>query len=323
MFDPPAPPEELRDLALLLEALASGAGPHQPGRRGHLGRGGLARLAQGRRLGRRQTGRPGPVLRTPKRDRPEAPGEVSLARPVSGTSRPVEHGCLLRPVGQAGEEMARPIRDRPVRRRPDPPLHPFGPGRRPSRTYRPQGRSASSRAGSACRKRPPLRALAPAARTLNDPGSHQAAPRALLRLDRNRGLPAKAVAPAVVAETRRILDRQHSQPRNPHRRPRRCLCDTLLHPHLAVPQQPTDLHRARSAAPPPPDRNPPGPGSDKTSRQQPTRPVPVTGPAKRHSVGPPATPLAQGNSRQTKDSEPHAPQTLTHKTHQGPDVGMR
>ncbi len=164
------------------------------------------------------------------------------------------------------------------------------------------------------------RGPAPAAGTLAEPGSHQAEQRAGLRLARHRGLTDKAVAPAGGADTRRGLGRQTIQTRHPRRR----LCDHLLHRHLAGPQQPPAPHRTRAAAPPTPDRTPLGTGSDQTSRQQPTRPVHATVPAKRHSVGHPSIPLAQAQlPANTGIRTAHTPPTLTHKTQRGPDVCMR
>ena len=70
-------------------------------------------------------------------------------------------------------------------------------------------------------------------------------------------MPDKAVAQAVVAETRRVLDRQNIQTRNPRRRPRRRPVHNLLHRHLVIAQKPPDPHLARSTASQTPHRKTP------------------------------------------------------------------
>ena len=118
----------------------------------------------------------------------------------------------LGPVGQAVEKPARPLRDRPVLRGPGPALPRLRACRRPSRKCRPHGRRPPSPAprpppNAPLARRPSsqrwpllaansaaLRAFAAAAMTLDHPGIHKARQRAPLALNRNRGMPDKAVA---------------------------------------------------------------------------------------------------------------------------------
>jgi len=237
LLDHPAPAIELRDPARLLEGLDPVAGQQPPVRRRHPGRGvDLARLDKEDRLARRHAGRHGPALRALKRDRAEAHADAGRAFLLSGTGRQGDRMLPLRPVGQAGEQLARPLRDHPVLRGPDQNLHAFGPvGEHlvnvaltidTRRHLRCAGRHQISAGPQAVdpalaflvAKRAALRALALTAMTLNEPGIHKAQQRAMLALNRNRGMADKTVAQAVVAETRRVLDRQNMQTLNARRR---------------------------------------------------------------------------------------------------------
>ena len=319
------------------------AGQQPPVGRRHSGRrGDFARLDKEDGLLRRQAGRYGPVLRALKRDRAEAHGDAGLALPLSGTGRQGDLMLPLGPVGQAVEKSARPLRNRPVLRGPDRHFHAFGPvgehlvnvaltvgdrrhPRRARRRQTPAGPQAVEPAlALLAANSAALRAFAAAAMTLDDPGIHKARQRALLALNRNRGRPDKAVTQAVVAETRRVLDRQNIQTRNPRRRPRRRPVHNLLHRHLVMAQKPPDPHLARPAAPRTPRRKTPRTLPHKAIVQKPIRPVHPPVPEKRRGPDHPSTPLANPQTPSNARNQNHPQSANPHSnTDQVPDVCMR
>ena len=117
-------------------------------------------------------------------------------------------------------------------------------------------------------------------------------------------MPDKAVAQAVVAETRRVLDRQHIQTRNPRRRPRRRPVHNLLHRHLVIAQKPPDPHLARSTAPQTPHRKTPRTLPHKAIMQKPIRPVHPPVP-KNAAPDHPSTPLANPQSPSNARNQNH------------------
>ncbi len=115
-FAPPAPPGAGRDPARLLDALAPGAGPPPPMRRGHLGRGvDRAPLATEAGLVRRQTGRHGPGLRAPKRNRPRKRPAMRAVR-FRGRDGPAVRSCAPSQAGRPSGGRAGPPPPGPAKR---------------------------------------------------------------------------------------------------------------------------------------------------------------------------------------------------------------